>query len=192
MIMTDVEQALNDELARIRAREKRFKDAAEAQIVHLQEQLTIFQTKIREADDHISNLETLVEAQKSECQKLEKKTILLQQEKESLQSQLAAVKAAEAQAHKDQTELAWTMHRTQELEQENIQLQKQLLELQGSQYAMDEQLTHLQAHSSELEKMVRCYGELLQKYPQLERFMKKAQYHSLVRCINTLFSTGKH
>lgn len=91
-MITDKEQALKDELARVRAREKRFRDDVETQITLLQEQLTICQIELNEARTHIADLEEKLDIQESRCQNLEKMNNQLQQEKESFHGQLEAAK----------------------------------------------------------------------------------------------------
>lgn len=175
--MEEEVQALKDELARVRAREKRFKDEAEAKITHLQEELVNFKTKMLEAEARVTDIEAQLQASKARCQNLEEMSAKFQQEKAVLQGQLDASKEAEAQARKDQTELAWATRRQQELEQENIQLKNQLEELECSQLALDAELTQ--------------HKELLKKYLPLETFMKNAPFHPLVLHLNRLFSAGK-
>lgn len=52
-----MEQELKDELARVRAREKRFKDSAEAQITSLQEQLEAMSAAKNRAEKEKKELE---------------------------------------------------------------------------------------------------------------------------------------
>lgn len=187
-----MEPDLKDELARVRAREKRYKDEAEAKISQLQEEHASFKQKLYQAETERAALHALLKTQMARYHDLETKNSRLHQENESLQSRLNTAEEAEAGLRVEQVELAWSIHRRDELEQENTQLKDQVQSVLSIQYDLEKELAQLRQRNSEQDSMARCYAELLQKYPQLESLMKTAQRHSLVQCLSGLFSAGKH
>ena len=187
-----MEPDLKDELARVRAREKRYKEEAEAKISQLQEERARFKQKQEQAGAELADRDAVLKTQMARYHDLETKYSRLQQEYESLQTKLNAAEEAEARLRKDQVELAWSIHRRGELEHENTQLKEQVQSLLSIQYDLEEKLSQLSQRNSEQASMARCYTELLQKYPQLDSLMKTAQRHSLVQCLNGLFSAGIH
>lgn len=107
---------LKEELARIRAREKRYKDTAEARIVELEKQLAA----MKEAEDKVSSTVADLETR---CRLREEENAALQNRATSLQTQLEAIKAHVKSADADKATLE---SRCRQRENEIAQLKKQV------------------------------------------------------------------
>lgn len=110
-----MEQSLKDELARVRAREPRYKSIAEARIATLEEQLAAKNAAENNASTAVASLE-------ARCRQWEKECVALQERAASMQTQLDAIKAAVQSATADKVALE---NRCQERENEVSQLKKQ-------------------------------------------------------------------
>lgn len=126
-------QALKDELARVRAREKRFKDGAEAQIAGLQEQLQGMNLATASASATVTRLE-------NRCQQQGEENATLHNRVEALQAQVTALLTAQSHVESQKSTFE---NRCTQFEEENAQLQKKLL-----------------SSTSELEKLKIRYQEL--------------------------------
>lgn len=139
---------VKDELARVRAREKRYKDEAEAKISQLRVERASFKQKLDQADAELADRDAVLKTQMARYHDLETKNSRLRQEYESLLSKLNAAEEAKARLQKDQIELAWSIHRLDELVQENTLLKEQVQGLLTIQSDLEEGLAKLRQRNS--------------------------------------------
>ena len=150
---------LKDELARVRTREKRFKDSAEAQISSLQEQLEAM-TVAKNCAEAAAKYE--LEKLCLEKDKKDTENSTLHKRVESLQSQLdAALNEIERQRHQFKI-------RCMELEEENTQLQKELSACTAQLEDIAGKYTRLQENCETLKKNLVLVNVLCEKIPQLK------------------------
>lgn len=110
-------QNLQDELARVRAREKRYKDRAEAQIASLQEQLETMTAAKNRAEVARSELE-------NRCRLQDDERAIMHNRIEALQAQVQTSLTTQSHVESQKSKFE---NRCMHFEEENAQLQKKLL-----------------------------------------------------------------
>lgn len=119
-----MEADLKDELARVRAREQRYKSNAEAQIAELRAQLEALQGVESRAAATTAELEKL----KSDFSKLDNQKIALLNEVTTVQARLNTMEDAELRAQASASELKKIRSAQEKLEKENVRLKQKNLE----------------------------------------------------------------
>ena len=118
-------QALKDELARVRAREKRYKDTTEAQIAALQQQLAAVNAAESDASSAAAELEIRYHQIKDE-------NTALRDRVHSLQKELVGAKSVAERADVHKTELEKLTRRYKEIENENAHFREQEKHIQAA------------------------------------------------------------
>lgn len=171
--MEEEVQALKDELARVRAREKRYKDSTDAEIAVLREQLEGMQRAAANGSTAMAVLESRYQEQDAENAKLRNRIELLQAQVESL---LGAQSHVEDQ--KSQLE-----NRCALCEEENAKLQRQIL---SSATELEKLKHHCQklesdyTSSHELGQLLEGAGTIVEgvteKFPGLDEILATADF----------------
>lgn len=118
-------QALKDELARVRAREKRYKDSTEAQIAALQQQLSAVTAAESDALSAAADLEIRYRQKEDE-------NTALRDRANSLQKELEATRSVSERADIYKTELEKLTRRYKEIENENTHFREQEKHIQAA------------------------------------------------------------
>lgn len=164
---------LKDELARIRAREKRYKDTAEARIVELEKQLAAMKEAEAKVSSTVADLET-------RCRLREEENTVLQNHATSLQTQLEAIKAHVKSADADKATLE---NRCRQQENEIAQLKKQVEtsstvkeKLECRCKELENEIAYLEKSRQELERSQASRRTLRDKLPPLDGLVTSALF----------------